>query len=132
MHVRAQVVVLDLPMTVRPRRMLSDRFPVEYEPTAGGRIGLHPRRGGGDARWFDVEPCVVLHTVNAHESNDGQTLTLTALRSKPSGDASFIEAYTCAARHSTRTAARRSGHTHMHTCTWPTAHARARADDCPC
>jgi len=38
--------------------------------------------------WFDVEPCVVLHTVNAHESAAGRTVTLTALRSRPAGDAS--------------------------------------------
>ena len=102
-------VLLDLPMTVRPKRMLSDKFPVEYEPEAGGRIGLCPRAAMGstsvadttaaEAMWFVVEPCVVLHTVNAHESADGRTVTLTALRSKPSGDASFIEAYSSAFLH---------------------------------
>jgi carotenoid cleavage dioxygenase-like enzyme len=91
-------VLLDLPMTVRPRRMLSDKFPVEYEPEAGGRIGLC-QRGTSDATWFEVEPCVVLHTVNAHESPDGKTVTLTALRSVPSGEASFIEAYSSAFLH---------------------------------
>ena len=49
--------------------------------------------------WFDVEPCVVLHTVNAHESADGRTVTLTALRSRPSGDASILEAYSAAFLH---------------------------------
>jgi len=102
-------VLLDLPMTVRPKRMLTDKFPVEYEPEAGGRIGLCPRSAMGsssaadataaEAMWFEVEPCVVLHTVNAHESSDGKTVTLTALRSKPSGDASFIEAYSSAFLH---------------------------------
>lgn len=104
-------MLLDLPMTVRPKRMLSDKFPVEYEPEAGGRIGLCPRTAMGstsvadadataaEAMWFAVEPCVVLHTVNAHESADGSTVTLTALRSKPSGDASFIEAYSSAFLH---------------------------------
>ena len=108
-------LLLDLPMTVRPKRMLSDKFPVEYEPEAGGRIGLCPRNEmdavsvedataapwkiSAEALWFDVEPCVVLHTLNAHESDDGATVTLTALRSKPSGDASFIEAYSSAFLH---------------------------------
>ena len=100
---RGYTLLLDLPMTVRPRRMLADRFPVEYEPGAGGRIGLHPRRGpgeadgaGGETIWIEVEPCVVLHTVNAHQSNDGRRVTLTALRSTPSGEASFIESYSSA------------------------------------
>ena len=104
-------VLLDLPMTVRPKRMLSDKFPVEYEPEVGGRIGLYPRNGNqmgsvsaadataAEAIWFPVDPCVVLHTFNAHESADGSTVTLTALRSKPSGDASFIEAYSSAFLH---------------------------------
>ena len=106
---RRYTVLLDLPMTVRPVRMLSDKFPVEYEPEAGARIGLCPRAAVGatgvadaaaaEAMWFDVEPCVVLHTVNAHESANGSTVTLTALRSKPSGDASFIEAYSAAFFH---------------------------------
>mmetsp|Transcript_42478 Transcript_42478/g.137821 ORF Transcript_42478/g.137821 Transcript_42478/m.137821 type:complete len:379 (+) Transcript_42478:860-1996(+) len=113
---RGYTLLLDLPMTVRPRRMLADRFPVEYEPGAGGRIGLHPRRGpdeadgglhprrgpgkadgaDGETIWIEVEPCVVLHTVNAHQSNDGRRVTLTALRSTPSGEASFIESYSSA------------------------------------
>ena len=102
-EMRGYTLLLDLPMTVRPRRMLADRFPVEYEPGAGGRIGLHPRRGpdeadgaGGETIWIEVEPCVVLHTVNAHQSNDGRHVTLTALRSTPSGEASFIESYSSA------------------------------------
>ena len=73
---------------VRPRRILLDRFPVAYEPQAGCRIGLVPRAvlGGPAARgaadggavsgasevvWAAVDPCVVLHTVNAHERDDG-------------------------------------------------------------
>ena len=58
-----------------------------------------PWKISAEALWFDVEPCVVLHTLNAHESDDGATVTLTALRSKPSGDASFIEAYSSAFLH---------------------------------
>lgn len=37
-------VLLDLPLTVRPRRLLRNRFPVEYEPSHGARIGLLRRR----------------------------------------------------------------------------------------
>ena len=91
-------LLLDLPMTVRPARMLKDNFPVEYEPEAGGRIGLFSRRAGAPptAVWCHVEPCVVLHTCNAYESPDGKRVTLTALRSTPTGLASFIEAYSSA------------------------------------
>ena len=66
---RQSTVLLDLPMTVRIERTLTDTFPVEYEPQSGARIGVFPRRKGGtsgsvrgksDALWADVEPCVVL------------------------------------------------------------------------
>ena len=102
-------------MTVRPARMLKDKFPVEYEPEAGGRIGLCAR-GASEATWFEVEPCVVLHTMNARESEDGSRVTLTALRSQPSGDASFIEAYASAYLHEVRPSACTYVRAHMHAC----------------
>ena len=48
------VVLLDLPLTVRPARMAADKFPVAYEADGGARVGLLPRGGGADAaRWVD-------------------------------------------------------------------------------
>jgi hypothetical protein len=115
----------DVPHQVRPRRLLLDRFPVAYEPLAGCRIGLVPRAvlggpeargavvGGPEARgaadggavsgasdvvWAAVDPCVVLHTVNAHERDDG-LVCVTALRSEPATSSSFIEAYSAAFLH---------------------------------
>ena len=95
------VVLLDLPLTVRPARMLRDKFPVEYEPSHGARIGLMPRSCAKSAEaaertvWVDVEPCVVLHTMNAYEESDG-TVVLTALRSLPTTPESFIASYSTA------------------------------------
>ena len=86
------VVVLDLPLTVRPIRMLLDRFPVEYEPAFGARVGL-AARDGAETTWVNVAPGVVLHTVNAHDAPDG-TVVLRALRSLPATPTSFIGAYT--------------------------------------
>jgi len=105
----------DVPHQVRPRRLLLDRFPVAYEPKAGCRIGLVPRavlsgpeaRGAADGGavsgasevvWAAVDPCVVLHTVNAHERDDG-LVCVTALRSEPATPSSFIEAYSAAFLH---------------------------------
>lgn len=115
----SHTLVLDLPMTVRPLRALLDRFPVEYEPTHGARIGAAPRppllpatatstlaSAGGAAtqaavqavQWVDVPPCVVLHTCNAFVRADGCTV-LTALRCQPAGAQSFICDYTPAFLH---------------------------------
>ena len=85
------VVVFDFPLTVRPARMLSDKFPVEYEPTHGARIGV-VRRETGATTWAAVEPGVVLHAANAHF--EGDELVVRALRSLPATPSSFIASYT--------------------------------------
>ena len=83
------VVVFDFPLTVRPARMLSDKFPVEYEPTHGARIGVVHRETGATT-WAAVEPGVVLHAANAHF--EGDELVVRALRSLPATPSSFIAA----------------------------------------
>ena len=87
-------LVLDFPLTIRPKRMLSDLFPVEYEPENGARIGLVPRGNAEkkDIMWFDCEPGVILHTVNAFETDDNKVV-LHALRSEPLGEKSYITDY---------------------------------------
>ena len=105
------VVIFDLPLTVRPRRMLLDRFPVEYEAAHGGQLGL-VKRSTGDVVWCPVETGIVLHAVNAVERSDG-AVVVTALRSVPATPTSFIEAYalpvspTCRKIGSKKTRARR-------------------------
>lgn len=88
------VVLMDFPLTIRPRRFLADQFPVEYEPQNGARIGLAPRGTNADeTRWFDVESGVVLHAANAYEREDG-TVVVHAFKSVPAADASYILEYT--------------------------------------
>lgn len=40
-------------------------FPYQWKPDAGARIGILPL-GGGEIRWFEIDPCYVFHGVNAH------------------------------------------------------------------
>jgi carotenoid cleavage dioxygenase-like enzyme len=86
------VVVLDFPLTLRTERFFRDKFPVEYEPEYGARIGLLPRDAVDDSniQWFECAPGVILHTVNAFERADG-IVVLQVLRSEPSGVKGFIE-----------------------------------------
>ena len=91
------VVVFDFPLTVRPARMiLEDKFPVEYEPKNGARIGLVPRLQGGveggKTKWFEVDAGVVLHAAHAVERDDG-TVVVHAFRSVPNGSSSYILDY---------------------------------------
>ena len=89
------VVILDFPLTVRPRRFLKNEFPVEYEPEHGARIGLFPRTpsatNGGQRStiWFDVEPGVILHAANAYERDDGKVV-VHALKCVPKENSSYI------------------------------------------
>lgn len=88
------IVILDFPLTVRPRMFLLNKFPVEYEPQNGARIGLTPRgKKEDETLWFDVENGVVLHAANAYEREDGMVV-LHAFKSIPSGDSSYILDYT--------------------------------------
>mmetsp|Transcript_1630 Transcript_1630/g.3496 ORF Transcript_1630/g.3496 Transcript_1630/m.3496 type:complete len:615 (+) Transcript_1630:89-1933(+) len=88
-------VILDFPLTIRPLKMfLSNKFPVEYEPQNGARIGLTPRgRNKDETQWFDVESGVVLHAANAYEREDGMVV-MHAFKSIPGGDSSYILDYT--------------------------------------
>lgn len=94
------VVVFDFPLTVRPIRLLVNRFPVEYEPSYGARIGLVPRNSIGDetsTKWFECEPGVILHAVNAYEKND--KVIVHALRSEPKTTGSFLSQYATSFLH---------------------------------
>ena len=87
------VVVFDFPLTVRPTRMiLEDKFPVEYEPKNGARIGLVPRLQGSETKWFEVDAGVVLHAAHAVERDDG-TIVVHAFRSVPNVSSSYILDY---------------------------------------
>ena len=100
------LIALDFPLTVRPRRFLTDAFPVEYEPEHGARIGLVPRttttapgtNGGTETQWFDVSAGVVLHAANAFEREDG-TVVVHGFKSLPKGASSYILDYTPAFFH---------------------------------
>merc|ERR1719253_2486304 len=80
------------PLTIRPARMMADKFPVEFEPENGSRIGLVPRSNSGDTIWIEVENGVVLHAANAYEREDG-TVVVHAFKSTPTGDSSYILEY---------------------------------------
>jgi carotenoid cleavage dioxygenase len=92
------VIILDFPLTLRTSRFLQDRFPVEYEPEYGARIGLLHKQAQDDKniQWFDVKPGVVLHIANAYEeqdSNNNQKVVVQVLRSEPNESKAYIEEY---------------------------------------
>jgi carotenoid cleavage dioxygenase len=77
---RNHTVFMDLPL-VFDLEQLPSGIPFSFKPDAGARLGVLPRNGtNADVRWFEIDPCYVFHTVNAHESEDGRTITLDASR----------------------------------------------------
>ncbi|MFD5826140.1 carotenoid oxygenase family protein [Lentzea sp. NPDC060358] len=70
------VVWLDLPAVLDgdPR---APGLPYRWDDDYGARLGVMPR-GGGDVRWFEIEPCYVFHVGNAYEQ-DGK-IVLDAVR----------------------------------------------------
>ncbi|MXO62008.1 carotenoid oxygenase family protein [Qipengyuania oceanensis] len=75
---RNYVIFLDLPV-VFDFALAAKGFPYEFRPASGARLGVMPREGSNaDVRWFEIEPCAIFHTVNAHES-DGK-IVMTASR----------------------------------------------------
>jgi len=72
-------VLMDVPMVFsRPRGALTGEV-FKFRPGAGTRFGVIPRRGAsGDVRWFEVETCMILHTLAAWE--EGDTIVLIAPR----------------------------------------------------
>lgn len=68
------VVILDLPMTLSMRTILSGHgFPYAWNPDHPARIGLLPREGNADdIIWLPVDPCFVFHIANAQDLEDGR------------------------------------------------------------
>ncbi|MFD9883426.1 carotenoid oxygenase family protein [Streptomyces alboflavus] len=65
------VVFLELPMVFSP----GPGMPYEWDEGFQARIGILPRHTPhARVRWFPIDPCVVLHTLNAHEAGDSIVL----------------------------------------------------------
>lgn len=74
------VLLYDLPVVLAPERSRSG-FPYAWEPGRPARLGVLPREGGAaDVRWLEIEPCFVLHPVNAYEHDGGRRVTVHLVR----------------------------------------------------
>lgn len=74
-------VFLDLPEVFSLERAIRGGPPFQFEPEAGARIGILPRKADGSAvRWFSISPCFVFHTLNAWE--EGDEVVVVACRSQ--------------------------------------------------
>lgn len=71
-------VLFDLPVRFHVTDAVRGRFPYGWDEKYQSRIGIVPRRGPAEVRWFPIEPCFLFHTVDAVEMGD--ILTIRAIR----------------------------------------------------
>ena len=85
---RNHVLFLDLPLVFEMEQALAGNMPYVWSDDYGARIGVLPRGGGNaDVKWIDIDPCYVVHTLNAFE-RDGQ-IVFDAARYAEFADVSF-------------------------------------------
>ncbi len=62
------VLFMDLPMLWDLEKLGKPGIPISYDESYGARLGVMPRTGKSqDVKWFEIDPCYVYHTMNAHE-----------------------------------------------------------------
>ncbi|XP_059458445.1 carotenoid 9,10(9',10')-cleavage dioxygenase 1-like [Corylus avellana] len=67
-------VILDFPLTINLKRLISGGPLIKYNGEEYARIGIMPRYGDSDSiQWFEVEPCCSLHIFNSFE-DDGEVV----------------------------------------------------------
>jgi carotenoid cleavage dioxygenase-like enzyme len=82
------VIFLDLPLVFTMEAALAGNMPYLWDAGYGARLGIMPRGGGNaDVTWIEIEPCYVVHTMNAFE-RDGQ-IVLDASRYNEFPDVNF-------------------------------------------
>ncbi|MGW3409273.1 carotenoid oxygenase family protein [Streptomyces sp. NPDC000888] len=88
------VVFMDLPAVFDLARAVDPHggMPYSWRPENGARLGVLRRDDPyGTVRWFDIDPCYVFHTLNAHEENEGQRLVLHGMRYPSLGDGVLVD-----------------------------------------
>jgi carotenoid cleavage dioxygenase len=73
-------IFMDLPVVFSMEEALKGSMPFQWSDDYPARMGVMPRTGSNaDVKWFDVNPCFVFHTMNAHD--EGNSVVLEACRS---------------------------------------------------
>jgi len=82
---RQHTIIMDLPLSLDPLKMLVGLPIVSYDKTENSRFGVFPRHNPEKVQWFETNPCVIFHAANSWdvESTDpkeGPSVCLLACR----------------------------------------------------
>jgi carotenoid cleavage oxygenase len=72
------VVFMDLPVVYDFDLLDARPIPARWKPDNGARVGVLPRDGSAEIRWYEVELGYVFHTLNAYD--DGDRVVLDVIR----------------------------------------------------
>ncbi|GAA6014051.1 hypothetical protein JCM11491_003501 [Sporobolomyces phaffii] len=64
---RTHTVLLDLPLSLDPRNLLSGKPVISYNPSERSRFAVFPRHAPDQATWFEAPPCIIFHTAFAYD-----------------------------------------------------------------
>ncbi|MFF7248514.1 carotenoid oxygenase family protein [Embleya sp. NPDC008237] len=76
------VVFMDLPVVFDPDRARAGTMPYAWDDDYGARLGVLRRDDPyGAVHWFDIDPCYVFHTLNAHDEGTDRIVLYVMRRS---------------------------------------------------
>lgn len=64
---RTHTVLLDLPLSLDPRNLLSGKPVISYNPAEMSRFAVFPRHKPDQVTWFKAPPCIIFHTAFAFD-----------------------------------------------------------------
>ncbi|MDG2304482.1 MAG: carotenoid oxygenase family protein [Candidatus Binatia bacterium] len=68
------VVFIDVPIGF-DFDLLTSGFPLAWDDEHPSRLGVMPRNGGNaDVVWVEIDQCMIVHTMNAHDTEDGKVV----------------------------------------------------------
>ena len=68
---RNHAIFMDLPAVFDMELAMQGGMPIRWSDEYPARFGVMPREGSdADVQWFDIDPCYVFHTLNAHDEGD--------------------------------------------------------------
>ena len=66
------VIFIDVPIGLN-LELLSSGFPLAWDDDHPTRLGVMPRSGGNtDVVWLEIDQCMIVHTLNAYDTDDGK------------------------------------------------------------
>lgn len=81
---KSKMLILDFPVTFSLEKILSGaHFPYAWNEKHEARIGVLPKNGSAqDICWFNVDPCIIFHSFNSYDLENGDIIFDACVHSK--------------------------------------------------